>query len=71
MESGRVRVGGKYIIKKKIGAGSFGDVFIGQNAETNEDVAIKLEDANSKFPQVLAEAKVMSLLKGPGFSKIH
>lgn len=71
MESGRVRVAGKYLLQKKLGAGSFGDVFLGQNTETREEVAIKLEDTQAKFPQVLSEAKIMSLLKGSGIPKVY
>jgi len=30
-----------YVLKKKIGSGSFGDVWLGINDETNDKVAIK------------------------------
>jgi casein kinase 1 len=71
MEGGRIRVAGKYLIQKKLGAGSFGDVFLGTSSDPTEEVAIKLEDVHSKFPQVLAEAKIMSGLKGTGIPKVH
>ena len=35
--------GGHYILKKKIGSGSFGDTYLGTHIRTNIDVAIKLE----------------------------
>lgn len=31
MEGARVRVGGKYILNTKIGAGAFGEIFLGVN----------------------------------------
>ena len=40
--SGELRVGGKYRVTKRLGAGAFGDIYAGQNVKTNEEVAIKL-----------------------------
>ena len=37
-----LRVGGKYRLGKKIGSGSFGDIYLGHNVSSGEDVAIKL-----------------------------
>lgn len=70
MESGRIRVAKQFLIQKKLGAGSFGDVYLGLNTSTNEEVAIKLEESQSKFPQILSEAKIMSTLQGSGIPKI-
>ena len=36
------KVGGKYRIGKKLGSGSFGEIFLGTNTLTNEFVAVKL-----------------------------
>jgi len=41
-------VGGKYRIGRKIGSGSFGEIYIGYNKETEEEVAIKLEPIKTK-----------------------
>lgn len=37
-----VKVAGKYAIRRKIGGGSFGEVYVGYDLETNEQVAVKL-----------------------------
>lgn len=37
-----LRVGGKFIILKKLGQGSFGDIYSGINYKSSEEVAIKL-----------------------------
>jgi hypothetical protein len=36
------RVGNKYRLGRKIGSGSFGEIYLGANVQTNEEVAIKL-----------------------------
>ncbi|KAG6466723.1 hypothetical protein ZIOFF_075452 [Zingiber officinale] len=36
------RVGNKFRLGRKIGSGSFGEIYLGINAQTNEEVAIKL-----------------------------
>eukprot|EP01031_Cornospumella_fuschlensis_P014649 gene14649-17899_t len=38
-----VRVGRKFKLGKKIGSGSFGDIYHGTNITTGEEVAIKIE----------------------------
>lgn len=63
-----LRVGGKFRLGRKIGSGSFGDIYIGTNVtslrripktssccevQTSEEVAIKLESIKSKHPQLL------------------
>ena len=37
-----LRVGSKYRLGRKIGSGSFGDIYLGVNIQTEEEVAIKL-----------------------------
>jgi casein kinase 1 len=68
-----VRVGGgKYKIIKKIGSGSFGEIYEGMNLETNETVAIKLENISSRHPQLIYESKLIKLLQGgPGVPAVH
>merc|ERR1712100_310777 len=56
--------GNKYRLGRKIGSGSFGDIFLGTNISTSEEVAIKLESVKSKHPQPLYESKVLKILQG-------
>lgn len=58
------RVGKKYRLGRKIGSGSFGDVYLGTDVTTGEDVAIKLERIRSKHPQLLYESKLYRVLQG-------
>jgi len=67
-----VRVGQKFLLGRKIGCGSFGDIHIGTDLETGEDVAVKLESVQAKTPQLMYEAKLYTLLSGsPGVVNIH
>jgi serine/threonine protein kinase len=64
MEKGELRVGQKYRLGRKIGSGSFGDIYLGTDVSQDIQVAIKLEVKNSKHPQLIYEAKVLKLLQG-------
>jgi len=67
-----LRVGGKYRLGRKIGSGSFGDIYLGTNVQTSEEVAIKLESTKSKHPQLLYESKLYKVLAGGlGIPHIH
>ncbi len=63
-----IRIGKKYRLDQKIGSGSFGDIYLGTNVSTNEEVAIKLERLVSKVPQLLREAKIYKSLSGIGIN---
>ncbi|CAN6441599.1 unnamed protein product [Victoria cruziana] len=58
------RVGNKYRLGRKIGGGSFGEIYLGTNIQTNEEVAIKLESVKTKHPQLLYESKLYRILQG-------
>ena len=59
-----LRVGKKYRLGRKIGSGSFGDIYLGTNLTSGEEVAIKLESVKSKHPQLLYESKIYRILHG-------
>ncbi|KAL1212893.1 Casein kinase 1-like protein 10 [Cardamine amara subsp. amara] len=57
-------IGGKFKLGRKIGSGSFGELYIGINVQTGEEVALKLEPVKTKHPQLYYESKVYMLLQG-------
>ena len=59
-----LRIGSKYRMKKRIGGGSFGEIYSGENIQTHEEVAIKLESVQTRPPQLLYEAKIYRILAG-------
>ncbi|XP_013415381.1 casein kinase I isoform X2 [Lingula anatina] len=59
-----LRVGNKYRLGRKIGSGSFGDIYLGTNISTGEEVAIKLECVKTKHPQLHIESKFYKMMQG-------
>ncbi|CAM0140263.1 unnamed protein product [Umbelopsis sp. WA50703] len=59
-----LRIGNNYRIGRKIGSGSFGEIYLGTNVNTGEEVAIKLESVKAKHRQLEYEAKVYRALNG-------
>lgn len=57
-------VGGKYKLSRKIGSGSFGDIYLAVNMTNGEEVATKLESVKARHPQLLYESKVYKILQG-------
>ncbi|XP_038695615.1 casein kinase 1-like protein 3 isoform X3 [Tripterygium wilfordii] len=57
-------VGGKYKLGRKIGSGSFGEIYLATHIDTFEIVAIKIENNRTKHPQLLYEAKLYNILQG-------
>ena len=66
-----IRVGGRYRLGKKIGTGSFGEIFEGTDIFDNSSVAIKLEHNTVKYPQLLFEAKLLKSIPGTGIPTMH
>ncbi|KAM0026762.1 putative protein kinase CK1-CK1 family [Helianthus debilis subsp. tardiflorus] len=57
-------IGGKFKLGKKIGSGSFGELYLGVNLQTGEECAVKLEPTKTKHPQLHYESKIYMLLQG-------
>ncbi|KAK3210663.1 hypothetical protein Dsin_015369 [Dipteronia sinensis] len=57
-------VGGKYKLGRKIGSGSFGEIYLASHIDTFEIVAVKIENNKTKHPQLLYEAKLYTILQG-------
>lgn len=65
-------INGIYYEKSLIGQGAFGQIYLGENTQTKELVAIKKEMTNTKNPQLIYEAKVYKCLEGGmGIPKVH
>lgn len=54
----------RYRLGRKIGSGSFGDIYLGTNISTGEEVAIKLECIKTKHPQLHIESKFYKMTQG-------
>ncbi len=61
-----LRVARKFRVGPKIGYGSFGELFAGENVHTGEDVAIKLEPVSSDNPLLFHESTIYQVLQGGG-----
>ncbi|KAE8698436.1 Casein kinase I isoform epsilon [Hibiscus syriacus] len=57
-------IGQKYKLGRKIGSGSFGEIYLATHIETGETVAVKIENRQTKHPQLLYEAKLYNILQG-------
>ncbi|CAD8181451.1 unnamed protein product [Paramecium octaurelia] len=62
---------GQYTTQQRLGSGSFGEIYL-VISQTNEILAAKLEEAKSKHPQLVFEAKVTKALAGGiGIPTLH
>ncbi|KOB61657.1 hypothetical protein PFHG_05660 [Plasmodium falciparum HB3] len=67
-----IRVANKYALGKKLGSGSFGDIYVAKDIVTMEEFAVKLESTRSKHPQLLYESKLYKILGGGiGVPKVY
>lgn len=54
----------QYRLIRKIGSGSFGDIYLAINVANGEEVAVKLESIKARHPQLLYESKLYKILQG-------
>ena len=66
------RVGEVYQVGRKLGSGSFGDIYLCIDSRSGEELAVKFESAKSKHPQLMYEAKLLKHLQGsPGIANVY
>ena len=52
-----IRIAGRFRLGRKLGSGSFGEIYIATDLGTNEEVAVKLEHRKTKHPQLHIECR--------------
>lgn len=72
MELKDTKIANKFIVGPKIGGGSFGDIHLVTVQNSDVILALKKEDEKSKYPQLLAESKILKTLQGGvGIMNVH
>ena len=67
-----ININNRYLIKEKIGSGSFGTVYTAFDSLYKKNVALKLESIYIDTPQLKTEKKIYKILESEkGFPKIH
>ena len=65
-----MRVANRFKMGKKIGSGSFGEIYLGLDMKTGKEVAVKFEMLSTRRAQVCEEAKLLQDFIGvEGFPK--
>nr|VZI45602.1 unnamed protein product [Spirometra erinaceieuropaei] len=59
-----VIINNKYRLIRKIGSGSFGEIYLGVNQINGEEVAVKVESRYASHPQLPYESKIYRILNG-------
>jgi len=68
----REKIGQYYEVGRSIGHGSFGEIHVGIDIRTREEVAIKVERADTKHPQLQLEAELLrKLSNGLGIPRMR
>ena len=57
-------VGESFRLLRKIGQGSFGRIYVAEHIVTKKLYAVKLEDSDSRFPQLLFESRIYTIMSG-------
>ena len=58
----QIIINNKYRLLRKIGSGSFGDIYLGLNINHGGEVAIKIEAVDAKHPQLHYESRIYRVL---------
>ena len=57
-----IRIGGRYRLGRRIGSGSFGDIYLATDLTSKEEVAVKLEHSKAMHPQLHMECKFYKVI---------
>lgn len=57
-------LGSRYLLGEKLGGGSFGEIYVAENVNTSEEVAVKVEMKNNKIQLLKNESAIYRLLQG-------
>lgn len=66
-----IRVGGRYRLGKKLGSGSFGEIYEAEDIFGGSNVAVKLECISNNYNYLLQEARLMKSFQDEGFPKMY
>lgn len=70
-ELGLTKIANLYCLGRKLGSGSFGDIYFAVNVQSGEEFAVKLESTKANHPQLMYEAKLLKHLQGsPGIARV-
>ena len=62
----------RYRLKKRIGSGSFGEIYCAENIKTHRLAAVKLESTRAEIPQLSYESRIYTnLAGGTGIPRLH
>ena len=64
MSSIEIRVAGRYVLGEKIFEGPHSSVYMGRNAQSQNEVAIKCEPKKSQYKFLANESKILSEMQG-------
>jgi len=59
-----IRIAGRFKLGRKLGSGSFGEIYIATDLSSNEEVAVKLEHRKTKHPQLHIECRFYKVMQG-------
>lgn len=57
-----IRIAGRFRLGRKLGGGSFGEIYLAVDLTTGEEVAVKLENRKTKHPQLHIECKFYKVI---------